>query len=151
MPSNFTSILIHPPFTTKPKTALSMAYNSIRLLSIPPELETGASHLPLGHRVISSTLGHGSTQDSSFPRLGPVEHEQSQHQMAEHFVADSETYSEADSDVSLPERDVPSETTNSTIITPEDLDRISREYEETVKETYNRQMGHHSSQGTLSY
>lgn len=62
-----------------------------------------------------------------------MEHEQSQHQMAEHFVAESENYSEADSDVSLPERDVPSETTNSTIIIPEELDRISREYEETVK------------------
>ncbi|KID93483.1 hypothetical protein MAJ_10554, partial [Metarhizium majus ARSEF 297] len=109
---------------------LGMAYNS-----------TVRSSAQLSeHHTIPSMPGHSSSQNSPFRGLEPAHHhEQSQHQTAERTVADSE----ADSDVSLSDN-VASEATNSTVITPEDYERISREYEEAVRETHHRQMGCHS-------
>lgn len=80
--------------------------------------------------------GYSANQTSTFRRRESEGHEQSWHQTTGHTVANTEADPKADFGVSLQEHNGSLETTNSMVITPEDLDRISREYNEPINETY---------------
>lgn len=124
-----------------------MDYISTCLPSAQSKLIDAALNQPSNDHVAFLMSKYNADQDSSYRSREPAEHEQGQHQTADNTLAASEV----DYDVSVPEQNVASEATNSTVITTEDLDSITREHEEAVRRTCNRQIGHHSSQGTLSF
>lgn len=114
------------PINSKEITEDSMASNSTHRPSVQS----------FDHGTSLSMSGHSARQDSTSRRLEPRGDEQGPHQTTGHAVADSEADPEDERGGSLPEHDLASDATNSTVITPEDLDRICREYDELVNKTY---------------
>ena len=96
----------------------------------------GPSAQHLSNLVAPSISGHSTNQDSMLRRRESDNHKQKRRQMPGHDASNTVSDSEADSDVLIREGNATSEATNSTVITSDDLERICREYEEQVSETY---------------